>query len=190
MYLVISLLVLRAGCGIWLYQFLIIAYLFNFETWNKPINKNDNKAWFGSRCKIARRKYHRAKKKYNKIKTAENKRLLNLLSKEYKRTMNRYINKYNHGKEQKLREMHSKSPKQYWHFLNSIKGKSKTKTPSVEVFYEYFEKLNQNDSSHSQDGLDDLDFQDEEDLLNSKITESEILTAISTLKNGKSPGEF
>ena len=28
MYLVISLLVLRARCGIWLYQFLIIAYLF------------------------------------------------------------------------------------------------------------------------------------------------------------------
>ena len=28
MYLVISLLVLRAGCGIWLYQFLNIAYLF------------------------------------------------------------------------------------------------------------------------------------------------------------------
>ena len=27
MYLVISLLVLRVGCGIWLYQFLIIAYL-------------------------------------------------------------------------------------------------------------------------------------------------------------------
>ena len=27
MYLVISLLVYRAGCGIWLYQFLIIAYL-------------------------------------------------------------------------------------------------------------------------------------------------------------------
>ena len=31
MYLVISLLVLRAGCGIWLYQFLIIAYLFTFS---------------------------------------------------------------------------------------------------------------------------------------------------------------
>ena len=28
MYLVISLFVYRAGCGIWLYQFLIIAYLF------------------------------------------------------------------------------------------------------------------------------------------------------------------
>ena len=31
MYLVISLLVLRAGCEIWLYQFLIIAYLFTFH---------------------------------------------------------------------------------------------------------------------------------------------------------------
>ena len=36
MYLVISLLVLRAGYGIWLYQFLIIAYLFTLvvcTTW-------------------------------------------------------------------------------------------------------------------------------------------------------------
>ena len=33
MYLVISLLVLRAGYGIWLYQFLIIAYLFTFQLW-------------------------------------------------------------------------------------------------------------------------------------------------------------
>ena len=31
MYLVISLLVLRAGYGIWLYQFLIIAYLFTLS---------------------------------------------------------------------------------------------------------------------------------------------------------------
>ena len=32
MYWVISLLVFRAGCGIWLYQFLIVAYLFTFCT--------------------------------------------------------------------------------------------------------------------------------------------------------------
>ena len=37
MYLVISLLVLRAGYGIWLYQFLVIAYLFTLNRlpiWN------------------------------------------------------------------------------------------------------------------------------------------------------------
>ena len=35
MYLVVSLLVLRAGRGIWLYQFLIIAYLFILIIWQK-----------------------------------------------------------------------------------------------------------------------------------------------------------
>ena len=38
-YLVISLLVLRAGCGIRLYQFLIIAYLFTLSV-GKPILLN------------------------------------------------------------------------------------------------------------------------------------------------------
>ena len=37
MYLVISLLVLRAECGIWLYQFLIIAYLFTLLHLNVSI---------------------------------------------------------------------------------------------------------------------------------------------------------
>ena len=39
MHLVISLLVLRAGCGIWLCQFLIIAYLFTliFPRFTRPI---------------------------------------------------------------------------------------------------------------------------------------------------------
>ena len=50
MYLVISLLVLRAGCGIWLHQFLIIAYLFTFkdnyvvENTRDVINSNYKKA--------------------------------------------------------------------------------------------------------------------------------------------------
>ena len=39
MYLVISLLVLRAGYGIWLYQFLIIAYLFTLSVSNRQWNR-------------------------------------------------------------------------------------------------------------------------------------------------------
>ena len=45
MYLVISLLVLRAGYGIRLYQFLIIAYLFTFQCHVCP---NLRKSLFGS----------------------------------------------------------------------------------------------------------------------------------------------
>ena len=39
MYLVISLLVLRAGCGILLYQFLIIAYLFTLDISRRNLEK-------------------------------------------------------------------------------------------------------------------------------------------------------
>ena len=45
MYLVISLLVLRAGCGIWLYQFLIIAYLFTLQLMSYTLN-SDIKQFF------------------------------------------------------------------------------------------------------------------------------------------------
>ena len=157
--------------------------------YSRPKNKQGNKPWFGSHCKIARRKYHYAKKNYNKNKSSENKRLLNSFSKEYKRTMNRYMNRYNFDREKKLREMHSKSPKQYWQFLNSVKDKSNTKSPPAQAFYDYFKNLNENDLASTNDDQNDMDIQDDNDLLNSKITESEILISISSLNNGKSPGE-
>ena len=51
MYLVISLLVLRAGCGIWLYQFLIISYLFNLYLWRINIDRRKEvDLWEISQC--------------------------------------------------------------------------------------------------------------------------------------------
>ena len=63
MYLVISLLVLRAGYGIWLYQFLIIAYLFTlryiadkFEipTFSKSLNSEKYGDFFFFFCNLIR----------------------------------------------------------------------------------------------------------------------------------------
>ena len=39
MYLVISLLVLRTGCGILLYEFRIIAYLFTLQSCHLPVSQ-------------------------------------------------------------------------------------------------------------------------------------------------------
>ena len=44
MYLVVSFLVLRVGCGIWLYQFLIIAYL--FTSMHNAVWYCANKLWY------------------------------------------------------------------------------------------------------------------------------------------------
>ena len=48
MYLVISLLVLRAGCGIWLYQFLIIAYLFTLTEYSSNFDWILIQPWLNS----------------------------------------------------------------------------------------------------------------------------------------------
>ena len=56
MYLVISLLVLRAGYGIWLYQFLIIAYLFT----------QDNVRNINIGCGVRRITFKRQQCMYNK----------------------------------------------------------------------------------------------------------------------------
>ena len=68
MYLVVSLLVLRAGCGIWLYQFLIIAYLCIFHANILRFILGVNKGLGSRTCrigpvnwqkiKVAERKWH------------------------------------------------------------------------------------------------------------------------------------
>ena len=78
MYLVISLLVLRAGYGIWLYQFLIIAYLFTFyrtSSWNSscfpPWRSRDYSFRSAGKCDSENRGWRGCWDK-NQLKSAKN----------------------------------------------------------------------------------------------------------------------
>ena len=70
--------------------------------------KSSDKPWFGPACKIARKKYHRARKIYNQTKSLANKVSLKHESKQYKQTMNRYINKFKYDKTKKHANKKSK----------------------------------------------------------------------------------
>ena len=74
---------------------------------NKSSNKlnqdNNHKPWFGKECKTARRNYHLAKRIHHNIKSDENRANLLEASKHYKKTMNKFINKYTKSKCNKLR---------------------------------------------------------------------------------------
>ena len=91
------------------------------QTTNYP--NSTNKPWFGSKCKRSRDNYHRAKSTYAKNKTYTKKVNLRNSSKQYKRTMNYYIKEYRYKSANQLRSMSTKSPKQYWRFLNGITQK-------------------------------------------------------------------
>jgi len=147
-------------------------------------NPSKNKPWFGSKCNKARQNYHRAKNTYKIDKTDNNKINLKNASKEYKRTMNYYINDHRYKQSEKLRSMNTKNPKQYWKFLKSLDTKKpETKKPTLEDLHKHFENINKYESDEE---FDTENFENNaEQELNGKFTEQEIHKCITNLKNGK-----
>ena len=107
----------------------------NFPQHN-PATDSNNKPWFGHHCKTARRNYYLAKRVHRYYRSNENREKLISASKLYKRTMNKYINKYVKSKQRRLRNMASKDPKSYWKYLNSLKrNKNDNETPNANEFF-------------------------------------------------------
>ena len=101
------------------------------------------KPWFGPNCKTARRKYHLARKRFNKNRNDFNRSHMIECSRQYKKTMNKFIAKHKKSTQQKLRQLQSKCPKDYWRFINSIKHKTNANMPDIKDFYEHFKLLSQ-----------------------------------------------
>ena len=155
---------------------------------NKTFDRSKNdKPWFGHKCRRDRKAYHKAKSKYNKVKSFRNRDNLKRASKNYKKTMNFYINQYKFSKSAKLRNLHSRNPKHYWKFINSLKGKPASETPSPEEFYEFFKDRNKSPDPDEDFPLPENFLLNSQETLNAPITEEEICTHIRNLKNAKSP---
>ena len=85
--------------------------------------------------------------------------------------------------------MQSNNPKEYWRYLNSLNKSQTGKGPPIHDFYDYFKKIN---SSQNTDNYDPSQMgfneNDNNQILNTPITDNEINLAIRNLKSGKSAG--
>ena len=100
--------------------------------------------------------------------------------------MNKYIAKHKKYTQNKLRNLESKNPKDYWKFINSLKKKEPNNIPSLDDFYEHFKNLNQGDIFGSETpGFENYQ---NNNSLNAEITSDEILFCIRQLNNGKASG--
>lgn len=146
-----------------------------------------NKPWFGPKCHKARQNYHDAKKSYAQQKNSTNKLRLKHASKQYKRTINYYVNDYKFKQASKLRKMSTSNPKQYWKFLNNLKHKQKDNaTPPLAAFYDHFKAINTDDDNDIFEFDVTLNNSNNE-TLDREITAEEISKCIDNLNNGKSP---
>ena len=86
--------------------------------------------------------------------------------------------------------MHSAKQNEYWRYLNSInKTKSNAKILSIQVFFNYYKNINTSEINETFDFAEsEYEAYNADIILNSKISEEEISTAINGLKLRKSPG--
>ena len=92
--------------------------------------------------------------------------------------------------QKKLRVLKSKTPKDYWKILIDVdkkQGSSRKNKIELDSLYDFFKDLNYQDESSGCQTLEDLNFSssNNDEILNSNITDSEILRCIRSLKNNK-----
>ena len=156
---------------------------------NKSKGENKSKPWFNESCKTARRKFHLAKKIHNKYKSDETKASLRVKSKEYKTTLDRCIKDYKANLSQKLKNLRSKNGRDFWKILNQSDQVSKCSV-NIDDMYHFLRSMNETERTDSYN-MEQPNFECEEtscEILDSTITEEEILSAVKKLKNNKSPG--
>ncbi|MCG7879466.1 MAG: reverse transcriptase family protein [Candidatus Thiodiazotropha endolucinida] len=158
------------------------------------------KPWFNRECINARNLYHKVRKTYNQHKNEYYKNMLKNVSKKYKNTLKLHSDKYKIERIQKLRNLKSNNPKEYWRVINSEKKKNNVTAP-LNDFYEFYKQINSGANSENEDDgdtdindfLQNCNFDNEfqtilENEINQKISANEISTAIKSLRNNKSPG--
>ena len=94
-----------------------------------------SKPWFGRECKTARRNHYLAKRIHRNDKSDVNEENLLTASKQCKKTMNKYINKYTKPKYNKLQYMSTHEPKKYWNFLTASNEIIKLKLRMLMIFW-------------------------------------------------------
>jgi hypothetical protein len=145
-----------------------------------------SKPWFNHDCKTAKRKFHLAKRIHAKQKSERTKRDLHTCSKVYKSTIKRCIKLYKRGIVKKLSHLRKGDLRQFWNIINDGGNKKECNVP-VSDMYNYFK--GQSDVNVDPSDMMDL-FSDVhgDELLNSDITEAEVLKAAKKLKSNKAPG--
>ena len=164
---------------------------------NKPFKsklKPNSKPWYTKKCYESRKKFHKARKLYNRFKNEINKKQLLDCSKQYKQTTNKAYNDYQLQLENKLRNTSKYNGKDFWKILNRFAKNKKDDQSniSIETLYDYFKNLNTNIDNDNNNididiNIDNLS-PEIEDILNSPITADEIKSVVQKLKNGKSAG--
>ena len=120
------------------------------------------------------------------------KNILKTVSKEYKSTIAKAVKSYKNQRVEKLRNLKTSKPRDFWKIINSVDKRSDNLPPLDELHSFFFKKLNSTENEQTNEGINvELNSGDLHQInieLNQPISQNEVLQAIKNLKNNKSPG--
>ena len=114
-----------------------------------------------------------------------NKANLKHASQCYKRTITFHLNKFNQSMQNKLRNLKMKTPKEFWKIINSIERNIDEQNMTLESLYTFFKDLNERNDYGNDYNEINIDVTDDDEILNSSVTEFEILKCLNSLKSNK-----
>ena len=149
--------------------------------------RKSDKPWFDDDVKSVQNEYHTARKNFRKTNSQSNYDELKAKSKNYKKMLSHKMKDYYNDVAKRLRNLRHSCPKDYWCLLNKFSAEKKDviNKVSLDVFYQHFCNLNNDDLSDVFDSFDVNNVSDVNVVLNKSITVEEIVKAIKLLKNSK-----
>jgi len=100
------------------------------------------KPWIVVNCNTKRKHVHICKRRFIACKNKASKNEMLIASREYKKQLNIFHNKYKRSFKKEIRRMQSKSPKDYWNYINSLcDKKNKNVTVDSNIFFNFFKDL-------------------------------------------------
>lgn len=112
------------------------------------------------------------------------------LEKHHKKVLDTSIRTHRQKIRNKINNLKSTNPREYWKIINSGKKKNSPEIP-IDILFDYLKNLNA-----KEDDIDDSDINQNNNrvrelnnIINAPITREEIEKAMQSLKNNKSPGD-
>jgi hypothetical protein len=162
------------------------------KQWKENMYKRSKpkQKWFSKDCEIKRREFFRAKN-VDKMVKSENTRVSRIkASRAYKKELNKCHSEHKKQFVKKLRGLKSSNPKEYWNLLKGGEDSSKTMSQiSTDIFYNHFKMLNTAEEVPENINVNLASLTvTENDVLNCKFTNEEVLKCLKKLKNNKACG--
>jgi hypothetical protein len=153
--------------------------------------KLPSKPWFNQNCENTRKAYHRAKNAYAIDKTLASKNKIRAASKKYKAQISKEYKLYHKSLVNKIRNLKSSDPKEYWALVKGIENNlsidQESKIP-MDTFTDHFRNLNSAREDNSDTEPSFTQSIESNSSLDKPFTENEILDVIKKLRNNKACG--